>query len=141
MPLVRVIEPLSLRYSMPILARLTWPINLLARLKRKSSSVSFPNGANLAGPAVLTITSTFSDGLEDVSYGVGVGEVGFELALTIADLEDFIFGQKLGDDSSTYGAGGAEDDDLFIISNGCVTGHLSIVYRLSTLSNPSDNQR
>jgi hypothetical protein len=36
---------------------------------------------------------------EDISYGVGVGEVGFELALTIADLEDFIFGRKPGDDS------------------------------------------
>jgi hypothetical protein len=28
-----------------------------------------------------------------------------ELALTIADLEDFIFGQKLGDNSFTYRAG------------------------------------
>ena len=53
------------------------------------------------------------------AFGVGSGFESqpthrFELAPTIADLKDLVFGRKGGDDRFADGAGGAEDDDLLL---------------------------
>jgi hypothetical protein len=47
------------------------------------------------------------------SYAFGV--LKFPWHYAHHDLEDFVFGRKRGDDRFANGAGGAEDDDLFLV--------------------------
>jgi hypothetical protein len=58
-----------------------------------------------------------ADSLKHVSDGAAVGDVSFEIAPTVPNLKELVLGKEGGDDSFTYGTGGAENNDFSLRSH------------------------